>query len=308
GGAVVNATIDRGVMISYTPDDFDLEISSRDFVRSIVVSNHERPVDALESMYKLLEQEGINTGRIAVTSGVPPGSGLGSSSALVTALISMIYSIKGITIEPGKIASEAYRIERDLFGVTLGRQDPYAIAIGDFKYMEFHGDSFRIVPLNSNAPFVSELEKRILLVYTGRTRESSKVLREQVELTMRGEARTLEVLSEIKRSADQAMDAARKGSIEEFAKIMNTGWELKKKLGSGVTNQKIDSIISAAHENGAIAARLMGGGSEGFVLAISRKGELGKLQKAISDYSDFAIRVSFDRGGTRTGKGSVIPF
>ncbi|MDS0257379.1 kinase [Thermoplasmatales archaeon AK] len=308
GGAVINATIDRGVTISYKPDDMDLEISSRDFVRSVVVSNHDRPNDTLDTMYQFLEQNGMKTGRIAINSGVPPGSGLGSSSALITALISMMHFMKGQKSSPEEIALDAYVAEKDLFGVTLGRQDPYAVAIGSFKYMEFNGNGTRIVPLISNRNFIEELEKRILLVYTGRTRESSKVLRAQVEQAHRGESETIELLREIKRTAIMARDAVLNHSMSDFARSINLGWDLKKKLGRGVTNQRIDAIIEAALENGGEAARLMGGGSDGFVLVLSRKGELGRLQKAMSDYSDFAIRISFDTGGTRTVTTSGIPF
>lgn len=298
GGAVINTTIDRGVTVRYTPDEYDLEISSRDFLKSVLIGKENGENDVLNKMSRLFESRGISTGRLTINSGVPPGSGLGSSSALTTAIIKLINRIKGTEIGPWELAREAFRLEHEYFGVTLGKQDPFAVSIGGFKYMEF-GKEDRHEPLSGYSGFMKELEKRTLLVYTGKTRESTNVLREQVEKSRKGEGQVVSNLVEMRNLATDMRNSVSKGDFDNFANALNRGWHLKKQLGNKVSNEKIDSLIEAAIGNGASAAKLMGGGSDGFLLVLSSHGQVEKLQKALMDLSGFVVRVSFEEGGTR---------
>ena len=300
GGAVVNTAIDRGVTLIYTPDEYELEISSRDFLRSVIIGKENEEDDVLHKMSMLFQGRGIDHGRIAINAGVPPGSGLGSSSALVTAVLALIYRIKGVTNDPWQIAREAFQIERDYFGVTLGKQDPFAVSLGGFKFMEFKSGKETIDRMTESAGFIKELEKRTLLVYTGKTRESSQVLREQVERSKKGSQEVVSNLLKMRDLAYEMRSAAKDNDLDRFTGAINEGWTLKKKLGKNVSNDKIDSIIKTASENGAAGVRLMGGGGEGFILAISKKNQLETLQKSLMDISSFVVRVSFEQGGTRT--------
>ena len=300
GGAVVNTTIDRGVTLTYTKDEYELEISSRDFLKSVIIGKENEEDDVLHKMSMLFQSRGIDRGRIAINAGVPPGSGLGSSSALITAVLALIYRIKGQITDPWEIAREAFRIEGDYFGVTLGKQDPFAVSLGGFKFMEFKSGKETIDRMAGSAGFIKELEKRTLLVYTGKTRESSQVLRDQVEKSEKGSHEVVSNLLRMKELAYQMESAVKAGDFYRFTEAVNNGWVLKKKLGKNVSNEKIDGIIKTASENGAAAARLMGGGGEGFILAISRKDELETLQKSLMDISSFVVRVSFEENGTKT--------
>ncbi len=306
GGAVINTAIDRGVTIIYTPDNYDLEISSRDFLKSVLVLSEKDSADVLHKMIGLLRQFGIDRGRLSISSGVPPGSGLGSSSALTTALLSMIYNHLGIAKPPSEVASDAFRIEREYFGITLGKQDPFAIAMGGFKFMQFSSQGAQTLPLEAGSDFWNEIEKRTVLIYTGKTRESSDYLREQVKRSSMGDSEINANLIEMKRITEEMYRAALGNDIVTFAHGITRGWEIKKKLGKKVSNSKIDTIITEALSSGAMAAKLMGGGGEGFVLALCEKDSVEKVQKSMMDYSDFVIRVSFDPSGTRSRKYSGI--
>lgn len=298
GSAVVNTAIDRGVTVKYKFDQEPLEISSRDFFRSTVVGKKTSRKGIQEKLADLFVDFGINSGRLLINSDVPPGSGLGSSSSLILAALSTIHTIRGESVAREELAAEAYRLEKDYFGITLGKQDPYAIAFGGFKYMEFKGENFELSYFSTSPRFDLEVQSSMLLVYTGRTRESSRILREQVSKSVRGDRSTIERLDQVKALAVEMKTSIEKEDFPSICNIVNKGWELKKKLGKEVSNPTVDRIIDAALSKGAMAARLLGGGSQGFVLVLSKPGNI-ELQKEMLNLSTFAVRVSFDREGTR---------
>ena len=298
GSAVLNATIDRGVTVTYTRDAYELEISSRDFLKSFLVSSSDDR-GVLNGILELFRRNGVDRGRLAINSGVPPGSGLGSSSALINALLLILNTVSRKEFDPYSMARETYDLESNYFGITLGKQDPYAIARGGLKLMQFQKEHVSCRMLDHNSNIIKELESRILLVYTGNTRESSNVLRSQVELSAREESPVNRTLSEIKETALRMADSLASGDIDRFSSLINEGWNLKKKANPDVSNDKIENIIGKAMSNGADAARLMGGGKEGFVLLVAKPGKIELLQKAMMHLSEFTIRVSFDERGTR---------
>lgn len=302
GGAVLNTTIDRGVTVSYTPDQYDLEISSRDFLKSFLIGKGNGANDVLNRMSQLFQNRGITKGRLVINSGVPPGSGLGSSSALTTAMLKLIYRIQEVEKTPWEIASEAFQLEHDYFKITLGKQDPFAVSLGDIKYMEFNKEGETSINLSEHSEFVSELERRTLLVYTGNTRESTNVLQEQVEKSQKGEGNVVSNLIKMRNLATEMKDAVENSKFSDFTDALNRGWNLKKQLGKKVSNKRIDQLILHSLENGGEAAKLMGGGSDGFLLVISAKDRVESLQKSLMDYSSFVVRVSFDKEGTRAFK------
>ncbi|MFG1449979.1 MAG: kinase [Thermoplasmataceae archaeon] len=298
GSAVLNATIDRGVTVTYTRDAYELEISSRDFLKSFLVSSSDDR-GVLNGILELFRNSGIDRGRLAINSGVPPGSGLGSSSALINALLLILKAEAGKKYDPYSLAKEAYELESNYFGITLGKQDPYAISIGGLKLMQFQKESVSCRMLDHDSGKIKDLERRILLVYTGNTRESSNVLRSQVELSAKLENPVNRTLENIKDTAMKMADALDSGDLNRFSTLINEGWELKKKVNPEVSNEKIENIIGKAMANGADAARLMGGGKEGFVLLVAKPGKVELLQKSMMQLSEFTIRISFDEKGTR---------
>ncbi len=285
--------------VTYKEDQYPLEISSRDFVSSYILSSKRKPGNVLEKIMDLFDANDIRKGRVIINSDVPPGSGLGSSSALTTAVLKLIYEINGKSRNEREIAAEAFETEHDKFGVTLGKQDPYAISMGGFKFMRFVKDGIENYAIREQDSFIRDLESRILLVYTGETRESSEVLMEQVSKASSNDQEVLSNLVLLRDLAESMRKAVIKEDMEGFIEDINEGWRIKKKLGANVTNSKIDRIISNALENGAQGGKLMGGGSQGFLLIVSRAGAISELQKKMLQWSKFVIRVRFDPHGTR---------
>lgn len=298
GSCVVNSAIDRGVTVRYRLDSHPLEVSSRDMVRSQIAGFEHLRMGMPERIIDLFKKYGIEKGRIVINNDVPPGSGLGSSSALVLALLKLIHTIRKEEISKKESAEIAFQIERDDFKITLGRQDPFAISYGGFKYMEMNPDRQDISFFDLNTDFMKKLESSILLVYTGRTRESSRILKSQVTRSEGGEKQTLRNLDKVKELARRMHGAIERESLEDVGQLIQEGWQLKKSLNSRVSNAHVEGIISRSMDNGAIAARLLGGGSQGFVLVLCPE-RISSLQKEMLRVSRFVIRASFDPLGTR---------
>ena len=228
---------------------------------------------------------------------VPPGSGLGSSSAMMTALIRVIKEIRGEYNGPENLAREAYKVEKDSFGITLGIQDPYAIAYGGFKSMESLGKEVKFSFFN-DTEIMNRLSEGMIICYTGNTRESSEVLKDQVQKTQKGENDTIDKLMNMKKIAQDMKKTVIENDWDNFNNLVNSGWEIKKSLGSKVSGKNIDNIIKRAVESGARSARLLGGGSEGFVLALCDRDKLWSVQQGLKRVSEFVMRVSPVEKGT----------
>ncbi len=297
GGAVVNATIDRGINIRYTDDKMPLEVSSRDFLKSALISSDNTLME--NHIINLFTKNGITTGRLIMNSGAPPGSGLGSSSALLNGLLKIIYTIKNNNINDYDLAYNSYKTEKDSFKIILGKQDPYAISIGGFKFMKFLNCGEITEKFDINNEFINDLEKSLLLVYTGKTRESSDALREQVEKSENNDNEVIEKLFKLKDFAYNMKKAIKTEDINDFCNVINEGWSIKKTLGNNITNNNIEKIIKYAHEHGSMAEKLLGGGSQGFILLYTDYNNIPYLQKSMMDLTDFVIRLNFDNKGTR---------
>lgn len=299
GGCVINTTIEKGITISYVGDGQPLEISSRDLLRSWSFSKS-TDNDFLEKITSLFKERGIKEGRVNISGDVPPGTGLGTSSSLILGLINVIKILNGEDATREELAKETYEVEKNFFRVTLGRQDPFAVSFGGLKYMEFSDDDYKLETFMGESPFVRRLERSTLMMYTGSSHNSSEELQEQVSKLEEGSRELIQTLNRIKEVTQKARNSIRENNFGRFVELINAGWELKKGLGKNITNSRVDFLIKTAFENGASAARLMGGGSEGFILLIAEVEKLWNLQKKMMEHSDFVTRISFDYRGTRS--------
>lgn len=297
GGAALNTTIDLGVTASYSHDSMPLELSSRDYVRSLMGSASKS--QGMDGIMALLKKRGVVHGRVRINGDVPPGSGLASSSAMMTAISAILLKRSGSSLAPDAIARLAYDSERKSLGVLLGLQDPYAIAHGGFKFMSFEGERVKIERFAKHSSFIKGLMSRVLLVYTGRSRYSGAILGEQASAAAKGDKSTIDRLMSLKEVALSLREAVIHEDGEAFCDAVNSGWKIKKNLGSSVSNSSVDSMIRRGISNGAAAGRLLGGGSQGFVLFIAKERMLGALQGSMLKISDFAFRAGLDVHGTR---------
>lgn len=198
----------------------------------------------------------------------PAGSGLGSSSTLVVSIIQAYVAHFKLPLGEYDIAHLAFEIERVDLKMDGGKQDQYAAAFGGFNFMEFYKDDRVIVnPLRVHPDIVSELESRLVLFFTGISRDSDVVIRDQIKsVTEKGHH--LDALKHLKDQAYLMKEMILKGNIAAVSKILHESWMIKKQTSSKISNPNIDRIYEAACASGAIAGKILGAGGGGFMMFI----------------------------------------
>jgi D-glycero-alpha-D-manno-heptose-7-phosphate kinase len=195
---------------------------------------------------------------------VPAGTGLGSSSTLTVGLLNAFSAFNGRISSPEYLARESCRIEIDVLKNPIGKQDQYAAAYGGINYIRFNPDgSVHVEPVPIKGDAWRELEKHTLMLYTANRRSASAILRKQSEGT--AEKRT--VLRTMRDLADEMRNVlCGEANFHEFGRLLNEGWQLKRSLGFGISNEAIDDWYDAARSAGAWGGKLLGAGGGGFVL------------------------------------------
>lgn len=279
GGRVLNATIDR---FAYAFAEWgagdSVEFRSPDRDRA-----SEAPIAELDSLeedfplhvavYRRVMSE-FNAGvpfplHLATQVDAPPGSGLGSSSALVVAMLVTTCELLGVSPGPYELAQMAWEIERVDLGMAGGWQDHYAAAFGGFNFMEVRSDGEVIInPLRIRREVIAELEASLLLYFGGVSRLSSEVIAEQQRNVVERDEDALQATHAIRAEALEMKDLLVVGDIPGFADSLLRGWSAKKKLASRISNPTIERAYQVAESHGMIAGKVSGAGGGGFLMMI----------------------------------------
>jgi D-glycero-alpha-D-manno-heptose-7-phosphate kinase len=279
GGYVLNATID---MYAYamieTRTDGKLRIVASDINQKFEGAAAsplalDETLALHKAVYARITRQFCDGKAIALTlttyCEAPPGSGLGSSSTLVVAMVKAFVEFLGLPLGEYDIARLAYEIERVDLKLSGGRQDQYAATFGGFNFMEFYEDERVIVnPLRIKNWILSELESSLVLFYTGSSRFSAKIIDEQISNVARGDLESLAATHELKRDALMMKEAVLKGDFVKFSTYMERSWQAKKQTAKSVTTDRIEEIYNLAKDAGAIAGKVSGAGGGGFIMFI----------------------------------------
>lgn len=240
---------------------------------------------------------------ITTYSDAPAGSGLGSSSTMVVAILKAFVEWYNLPMGDYEIARMAWQIERVDLGLSGGKQDQYAATFGGFNFMEFTKDGNVIVnPLRIKRWVVDELESSMLLYYTGASRSSAAIIQEQQKNTSNGNQTAVEAMHRIKQSAVDMKAALLSGNIHRFAEILGQAWEDKKKMASSISNPMIQEAFDVACSAGAVAGKVSGAGGGGFIIFMMDPADKRKVSDALSALPGIVVGFQFSEGGTHGWK------
>lgn len=309
GGYVLNATIDmyayctlevtENNSVHFVTTDRDESFTSESLAKLEIDGN----LDLHKGVYNRIVRDFNDNQPLSLKmttySDAPAGSGLGSSSTLVVAMIKAYVEWLHLPFGEYDIARLAFDIEREDVGIIGGAQDQYAATFGGFNFMEFYGDKRVIVnPLRIKNWIIDELEASSVLYFTGITRQAS-IIEEEKANTVSRNAQALDAMNKVKQDALAMKEAVLKGNISLFAKVLNQSWESKKKMASSITNSEIDGIYNLAIENGAYSGKLSGAGGGGFMFFIVDPVKKVQLVNALNKETGRVINFHFTKDGTR---------
>lgn len=276
GGAILNATLslyahatiellDEPKIILRAVDR--QEEQSFDFAKALPVDG---TLDLLKGVYNRIQRDyGMDvTGfRLSTFVDAPAGSGLGTSSTLVVAIVGVFAELLKLPLGEYDIAHYAYEIERQDLGLAGGKQDQYAATFGGVNYMEFYEKDRVIVnPLRIKQRYLFELENNLLLYYTSTSRESAKIIQQQSSNVVNKQEKSIEAMHHLKQQAQMMKEALLKGRLHEIGEILDFGFQQKRKMAEGISNNFMDEIYETAKKSGATGGKISGAGGGGFMI------------------------------------------
>lgn len=281
GGVVLNATIDRyayahvtlatGDHIHFKADDLqteeylpvDLDFDIREgLVLHRAVYRH---------MMETYNDSHALPMTITTTIDVPAGSGLGASSALTVALIGAFAHAMQLPLGSYEIARLAFDIERRQLGMAGGMQDQYAAAFGGFNFMEFlaQGAGVIVNPLRLRRSVLNEFESALVICFSGQSRQSAKIIEQQVGGISRTDEVTMQAMHRIKHHALEMKARIIAGDIRGLAAILRESWLAKKQTASAISTSAVDGLLDVALDAGAWAGKVSGAGGGGFIMLLT---------------------------------------
>jgi D-glycero-alpha-D-manno-heptose-7-phosphate kinase len=277
GGYVMNATIDMYAYCTIEPlENENIQFIAAD-IGKIEEYDAKEQLCGIEStalplhigIYNRIISDFVKkplSFRMTTYSDAPPGSGLGSSSTMVVAIIKAFEEWLNLPLGEYDIASLACKIEREDLNLAGGMQDQYAATFGGFNFMEFYANDRVIVnPLRLKRWIRNELEASLVLYYTGVSRESANIIKEQIQHTEKGD-KNIESMHELKTQAVFMKEALLKGNFKGFSDCLQNGWLAKKNAASSISNPFLDELYQYAIDNGAESAKISGAGGGGFMM------------------------------------------
>lgn len=264
GGAVLSAAVDKYVYVNVNQkfdDGIRIAYSKTEEVQTVAEIEHR----LVKATFEML---GIPGGvEITTIADIPSrGTGLGSSSSFTVGLLNALHAYKGRPTSPEELGRDSCRVEIELCGEPIGKQDQYAAAFGGLNLIEFNeDDSVLVSPIIMRTDLRETLVKRLCVFYTGVTRSASGILKDQTT-AVATDADKQGALCRMVKLAYELRDELGRGCLDSFGEILDANWRLKKTLSAGISTDAIDGWYQAAKDAGALGGKLLGAGAGGFLM------------------------------------------
>ena len=292
GGRVLNCALDKYVYVIVKQrfdDDIYVNYSKKEIVSRVEDLEHELVREAMR-------MTGVTTGvEITTLADIPStGSGLGSSSAVTVGLLHALFAYQGRQVSAEELAERACMIEIERCEKPIGKQDQYIAALGGIRDIRFGpGDAVMAEELGLSSAERRALQHNILLFYTGITRRADSILAEQ-NSNIKATRSQLDLLRDL---AGYAAERLRRGDVDAIGVALRDSWEAKRKLASGVSNPRIDRMVTRALDAGASGVKLTGAGGGGFLLVLCPMEQQRAVRHSLADLQEMPVKL--DRLGSR---------
>ncbi len=249
----------------------------------------------------MFQHLGVEDGvSVFLSSEVPPGTGLGSSSSVTVALAKAITVACGLHLTPTEIAGLACEIELGRLHMPIGVQDQYAAAWGGFNWIAFDKRGVRVEPLAIPLPIVARSESNLLLIFTGSARNSADILSRQRQSSEVRDPAVIEALHAVHELAARGRAFLLRGELDAFGCLLDEAWQQKKRFAKGISNDQVDQLYAAARNNGALGGKLAGAGGGGFLMLYCEDGTATRVEAALRAAGDYRrMEYGFEYDGAR---------
>lgn len=314
GGAVFSSTISMysTTCIAVDESSHSLEVHSqeslvshfseeRDFDASLIQSLPKENRIAVASVWYLEKKLGKSLPKklsIWTSSDAPQGSGLGASSVMTVSVLKAFDSLLSLHLTQTELARMAFTIERDILNLSGGLQDQYAAAYGGINYIDFDKSrNASVMPLNLMANQKAQLESSLLLIYTGTSRDSGRIIEQQQSAINDQNVEVIQDLHEQKKFATRMLHAVKEGDISLFGRLMDESWSIKKTFAPSISNSHIDSLYAQALELGAYGGKISGAGGGGFLLLVVPANKKYSIFKQMQHLDVIQYPISLEPSG-----------
>lgn len=310
GGAILNATISLYANATLEPNDekkIILEAIDRNEKQEFDWNN-ELPIngtlDLLKGVYNRIQKDyGLKEQgfRLSTYVDAPAGSGLGTSSTLVVAVVGAFTEMLRLPFGEYDMAHFAYEIERKDLNLAGGRQDQYAATFGGVNFMEFYADDKVIVnPLRVKQQHLFELENNLILYYTATSRESAGIIKKQSQNVTDNKEKSIEAMHQLKQQAQRMKEALLKGKLNEIGEILDYGFQQKRQMAEGISNPLMEDIYETAKKAGATGGKISGAGGGGFMIFYCPGNAKYTVMQRLEKFGGYSRNYQFVEHGLKT--------
>jgi D-glycero-alpha-D-manno-heptose-7-phosphate kinase len=307
GGLVINTTIDKYfyVFLRAFSDGESLQIASSDYStfyrQEAAVAIEDAPLEGTLLLPRtILRHFGVEQGlSMFLASEIPPGTGLGSSSTVTVAIIKALSTALGQQLSKGELAELACQIEIGEMGMPIGKQDQYAAAFGGLNEIEFTAQGCQVTPLDVPWETSQRLQDNLMLFFTGHSRNSADILKEQTQASKKSSSGTVEALHRVKAMVADVRHSFVSGDLTAFGELLHENWMQKKRFAPGVTNPLIDESYGTARSLGAVGGKITGAGGGGFLMLYCERPHQPAVTSALQSLGLLRMDFRFDSTGAR---------